>query len=30
MVVFGEVFITDQKGEEQRLGPGDQRFRVYA
>jgi hypothetical protein len=26
MVVSGEVFITDEKGEEQRLGPGDLGF----
>jgi len=26
MVVSGEVFITDQNGEEQRLGPGDLGF----
>jgi uncharacterized cupin superfamily protein len=26
MVVDGEVFITDEKGEEQRLGPGDLGF----
>jgi hypothetical protein len=26
MVVSGEVFIIDEKGEEQRLGPGDLGF----
>ena len=26
MVVSGEVFITNEKGEEQRLGPGDLGF----
>jgi uncharacterized protein len=26
MIVAGEVFITDQKGEERRLGPGDLGF----
>jgi uncharacterized cupin superfamily protein len=26
MVVAGEVFITDEKGEERRLGPGDLGF----